>query len=110
MTSKDYHDEYHQKHQSDPSFKTLLEQRSQLPVFGYKRPILQAIHENRVIIIKGATGCGKTTQVRVENMQDFPPTAVLITMNVRCELCCTAITGHRTPVQSLMISSQYFTV
>ncbi|EDO35812.1 predicted protein [Nematostella vectensis] len=63
LTSKDYLDEYQQKHQSDPTFKAMLEQRSQLPVFNYKHAILQAVHENRVIIIKGATGCGKTTQV-----------------------------------------------
>lgn len=41
----------------------MLEQRSQLPVFQYKSALVEAIRTNRVVVIKGATGCGKTTQV-----------------------------------------------
>lgn len=42
----------------------MLEQRSQLPVFQYKSALVEAIRTNRVVVIKGATGCGKTTQVQ----------------------------------------------
>jgi HrpA-like RNA helicase len=41
----------------------MLQQRTQLPVAGYKNALLQAIRENQVVIVRGATGCGKTTQV-----------------------------------------------
>ncbi|CDF88447.1 BN860_10484g1_1 [Zygosaccharomyces bailii CLIB 213] len=37
--------------------------RMQLPVFGEEHRIMEAIHHNDVIIICGATGSGKTTQV-----------------------------------------------
>ena len=35
----------------------------QLPVVHYREKILQEIKANNVILIRGATGCGKTTQV-----------------------------------------------
>uniref|UniRef100_A0A8D2IVT4 RNA helicase n=1 Tax=Varanus komodoensis TaxID=61221 RepID=A0A8D2IVT4_VARKO len=34
-----------------------------LPVKKFEQEILEAIHQNSVVIIRGATGCGKTTQV-----------------------------------------------
>lgn len=44
-------------------YKQMLEQQSQLPVFQYKSTLIEAIKKNRVVVVKGATGCGKTTQV-----------------------------------------------
>lgn len=37
--------------------------RCSLPVQEHKREILQLIRENRVVLVVGATGSGKTTQV-----------------------------------------------
>ena len=34
-----------------------------LPVYNFKRELLDAIDKNSVIIVRGATGCGKTTQI-----------------------------------------------
>ena len=34
-----------------------------LPVFNFKNDLLDAIENNSVIIVRGATGCGKTTQI-----------------------------------------------
>ena len=34
-----------------------------LPIFDYKDTILQKLSENRIIIICGNTGCGKSTQI-----------------------------------------------
>lgn len=34
-----------------------------MPVFNSKEEILNAIQQNPVVIIRGATGCGKTTQI-----------------------------------------------
>jgi len=34
-----------------------------LPVYNFKNEILSAIDKNSVIIVRGATGCGKTTQI-----------------------------------------------
>lgn len=36
---------------------------SDLPINEYKSHIIKAIHDNRVIVISGKTGCGKSTQV-----------------------------------------------
>jgi ATP-dependent RNA helicase DHX57 len=37
--------------------------RSTLPVSGYKEAVLKLVRENQVVLLSGATGCGKTTQV-----------------------------------------------
>ena len=63
LTSQDYLNEYREKHQTNDAFKNMLEQRSQLPVFQYRSALIEAVKRNRVIVVKGATGCGKTTQV-----------------------------------------------
>lgn len=62
LTSQDYLNEYREKHQND-AYSHMLEQRSQLPVFQYKTALIDAVKRSRVIVVKGATGCGKTTQV-----------------------------------------------
>ena len=41
----------------------IAEQRRQLPVTAQRAEILNAIKNNRVVVLSGHTGCGKTTQV-----------------------------------------------
>lgn len=41
----------------------VLMERDQLPVKRFEQEIMSAIDNNPVVIIRGATGCGKTTQV-----------------------------------------------
>lgn len=41
----------------------ILSERNQLPVKQFEEEIMAAINHNPVVIIRGATGCGKTTQV-----------------------------------------------
>ena len=41
----------------------MSESRSKLPVAKAHDYILQSIHDNSVVVIRGETGCGKTTQV-----------------------------------------------
>ena len=43
--------------------RKLIQDRENLPIFSVKNQIMEAIYENPVIIIRGNTGCGKTTQV-----------------------------------------------
>lgn len=38
-------------------------EREQLPVKQFEEELLSSIRDNPVVLIKGATGCGKTTQV-----------------------------------------------
>jgi len=45
------------------STKPLKEQREGLPIFKLRNELLQAIHDNQVLIVIGETGSGKTTQI-----------------------------------------------
>ena len=45
-------------------FAQALENRAKLPVFESRESLLKVIAENRVTIVRGETGSGKTTQVR----------------------------------------------
>ena len=45
------------------SFQRMVLSRQGLPIWNFKANILDAIEANRVVIICGETGCGKSTQV-----------------------------------------------
>ena len=49
-------------------YQALKKDRDQLPVFASKGEIMDAINNNSVVIIRGNTGCGKTTQVRINRV------------------------------------------
>lgn len=46
-------------------------QRGELPVAQYRENIVQTVAENRVTLIKGETGCGKSTQVAQFLLESF---------------------------------------
>ena len=48
---------------STPSYQAMLQSRKTLPIWRYQRDILDAIESHQVVIVCGATGCGKSTQV-----------------------------------------------
>ena len=50
-------------YQPMPFFAQALENRAKLPVFESRESLLKVIAENRVTIVRGETGSGKTTQV-----------------------------------------------
>jgi pre-mRNA-splicing factor ATP-dependent RNA helicase DHX38/PRP16 len=41
--------------------KTIKEQREYLPVFSVKEELMTVIRDNKIVIIVGETGSGKTT-------------------------------------------------
>jgi len=43
--------------------KTIKEQREFLPVFSVRDELLTVIRDNRIVVIVGETGSGKTTQL-----------------------------------------------
>uniref|UniRef100_A0A6I8Q2R4 RNA helicase n=1 Tax=Xenopus tropicalis TaxID=8364 RepID=A0A6I8Q2R4_XENTR len=53
----------HMYHMQDPNMKQVLIDRESLPVKKFEEEIMHAVHNSPVVIIRGATGCGKTTQV-----------------------------------------------
>lgn len=42
---------------------TMKQQRESLPVFKFRKQLLEAVHKNQLLIVVGDTGSGKTTQV-----------------------------------------------
>ncbi|KAK0107054.1 hypothetical protein ONS95_003764 [Cadophora gregata] len=46
-----------------PSYQMMLNSRMQLPMWGFKNEVLEAIDRHQVVIVCGETGCGKSTQV-----------------------------------------------
>uniref|UniRef100_A0A3Q1HMM1 RNA helicase n=1 Tax=Anabas testudineus TaxID=64144 RepID=A0A3Q1HMM1_ANATE len=61
--SSDLHDELMFQLDHDDNLQKILMERNQLPVKQFEEEIMAAINDNPVVIIRGATGCGKTTQV-----------------------------------------------
>ncbi|XP_040841278.1 ATP-dependent RNA helicase A isoform X2 [Ochotona curzoniae] len=57
--------------EQDQDLQAVLEERTLLPVKKFEDEILDAISQNSVVIVRGATGCGKTTQVPQFILDDF---------------------------------------
>uniref|UniRef100_A0A8C2EEP5 RNA helicase n=1 Tax=Cyprinus carpio TaxID=7962 RepID=A0A8C2EEP5_CYPCA len=69
--STDLKHELNYQLEQDKNLQTILMERSQLPVKNFKEQIMSTIHKNPVVIIRGATGCGKTTQVPQYILDEF---------------------------------------
>ena len=52
-----------EQYKNESELKIRFDERFKLPVHKYQQEILAQIKANNVILIRGATGCGKTTQV-----------------------------------------------
>ncbi|KAI9593481.1 P-loop containing nucleoside triphosphate hydrolase protein [Syncephalis fuscata] len=52
-----------ERHRTSPAYSKLLLERQQLPVYEFREQLLSTIQANRVVLLVGDTGCGKTTQV-----------------------------------------------
>uniref|UniRef100_A0A3P8WSM2 RNA helicase n=1 Tax=Cynoglossus semilaevis TaxID=244447 RepID=A0A3P8WSM2_CYNSE len=61
--SRDLEEELTFQLNHDENLQKVLMERDQLPVKRFEQEIMSAIDNNPVVIIRGATGCGKTTQV-----------------------------------------------
>ncbi|XP_045476093.1 dosage compensation regulator [Harmonia axyridis] len=57
--------------QNNQNVQESVRNRQQLPVFNMKGAVMEAINEHPVIIIRGNTGCGKTTQVCQFILEDY---------------------------------------
>lgn len=69
--SKDMMEENRERLKQNQALQESNKQRSSLPVFLKKNEIMAAINDNPVIIIRGNTGCGKTTQVCQFILDDY---------------------------------------
>ena len=60
-----------ERNKSDPDLQASQKSRSALPITSFKDQIMTTIHENPVVLIRGNTGCGKTTQVCQFILDDY---------------------------------------
>lgn len=63
LLDKYLQEELQNKISDNPRYDELFKTRQKLPCYDIKDQILDAIWNNQVTLISGATGCGKTTQI-----------------------------------------------
>lgn len=71
--------------QTDENYIKMQEFRQSLPTFFQKQIIVDAIRDNQVVLIKGATGSGKTTQICQYILDD----ALINSTGGSCRIICT---------------------
>ena len=69
--SEDLNTNWSERNKTDSDIQNSLKSRSSLPIFNMKDNIMSTIHENPVVLIRGNTGCGKTTQVCQFILDDY---------------------------------------
>ena len=69
--SEDLNSNWSERNKTDQDIQASLKSRSQLPIFNMKDQIMTTIHDNPVVLIRGNTGCGKTTQVCQFILDDY---------------------------------------
>ncbi|CAK6963498.1 ATP-dependent DNA/RNA helicase DHX36 [Scomber scombrus] len=74
-----------QRMKSDPKYQEMLKFREKLPSYGKKEELVQLINSNRVVVVSGETGCGKTTQVTQFILDDH----INRGMGSMCRVVCT---------------------
>ncbi|XP_037630844.1 ATP-dependent DNA/RNA helicase DHX36 [Sebastes umbrosus] len=60
-----------QSKKSDYKYKEMLKFREKLPSYGKREELVELINSNRVLVVSGETGCGKTTQVTQFILDDY---------------------------------------
>ncbi|XP_036441633.1 ATP-dependent DNA/RNA helicase DHX36-like [Colossoma macropomum] len=55
----------------NPKYLEMLKFREKLPSYGMREELVNLIEANRVVVVSGETGCGKTTQVTQFILDDY---------------------------------------
>lgn len=69
--SDDLLQDYRDKVNNCKELQEMFTFRKTLPVAAYRNQIMDLINDNSVIIIRGNTGCGKTTQIAQYILEDY---------------------------------------
>ena len=62
---------YRHNFQTNENLQKMIKEREELPAFAINKEIMQTINDNAVVLIRGNTGCGKTTQVCQFILDDY---------------------------------------
>ncbi|XP_008307701.1 ATP-dependent DNA/RNA helicase DHX36 [Cynoglossus semilaevis] len=73
-----------QNKRSDPRYREMLKFREKLPSYGKREELVELIQSDRVLVVSGETGCGKTTQVTQFILDDYISRGVGSTCRVVC--------------------------
>ena len=82
--SEDLNSNWSERNKTDQDIQASLKSRSQLPIFNMKDEIMTNIHDNPVVLIRGNTGCGKTTQVCQFILDDYISSGSGALCNIIC--------------------------
>ncbi|CAK7263043.1 hypothetical protein SEPCBS119000_000282 [Sporothrix epigloea] len=63
VNSPEYYRKIWHEKSSTPKYQAMLQSRMQLPMWGFRQQVLEAVDREQVVIVCGETGCGKSTQV-----------------------------------------------
>ncbi|XP_023153570.2 ATP-dependent DNA/RNA helicase DHX36 [Amphiprion ocellaris] len=74
-----------QSKSSDTKYREMLKFREKLPSYSKKEELVELINSNRVLVVSGETGCGKTTQVTQFILDDY----INRGMGSLCRVVCT---------------------
>ncbi|XP_055534958.1 dosage compensation regulator isoform X1 [Wyeomyia smithii] len=71
--------------QQDQELQERMRERERLPIAKVRGQIMEAINENPVVLIRGNTGCGKTTQIAQYILEDYINSG----QGALCNICVT---------------------
>ncbi|KAK9809193.1 hypothetical protein WJX72_011126 [[Myrmecia] bisecta] len=77
--------EEQQQVERNPRHARMRETRRKLPAYGQRIDVLGALHDHQVVVVSGATGCGKSTQVPQYILEE----AVAAGQGGHCNIICT---------------------
>ena len=60
---QDLSTDWAERQKTDAELQAAAKKREELPIFAFRTQILETINEHPVTLVRGNTGCGKTTQV-----------------------------------------------
>ena len=83
--SEDLNNDWSARQKSDNTLLERQKQRAELPIFKMKGQILETIQDSSVVLIRGNTGCGKTTQVCQYILDDYVSSG----QGAYCNIICT---------------------
>lgn len=78
------HDEFGLTTETE-QYKKMFQFRQRLPSFQHKEEIVDLVKRNKVVLIAGNTGCGKTTQVAQYILDD----ALMSMQGSKTKIICT---------------------
>ncbi|XP_055390609.1 dosage compensation regulator [Condylostylus longicornis] len=68
---QDLSSSFREKKMNDSVYLEFVEFRNKLPIAKMRNEIMSAINDNPVVLIRGNTGCGKTTQIAQYILEDY---------------------------------------